>query len=101
MLVLQIYTADAYIKKDEGSLSNVMIKKYLKGRGRYGATPHAKVALFSVVLQERSRPFDFRLADPLEPIKARLRARQVPFTKTATELYQQSRIRRPVKALFC
>lgn len=94
------FIADAYVLNTSNGLSKRFVKKYLKGRGRYGSTPHAKVAKLQIILQERDKPFQARSADPLEWIRARLRERKRDFVPTADEIYTQSRIKRPVKVVY-
>jgi hypothetical protein len=73
----------------------------LRGRGRYGATPHPKTAKLEITFQERERGFSIRDADPLEWIRSRLRDRKRDITPTATEIYATKREKRPIKEIFC
>jgi hypothetical protein len=94
------YIADAYVLNTSNGLAKKFVKKYLKGRGRYGSTPHAKVAKLQIILQERDKPFQARSADPLEWIRARLRERKRSHVQTADEIYTLARIKRPVKVVY-
>ncbi|KAJ3189220.1 hypothetical protein HDU85_002845 [Gaertneriomyces sp. JEL0708] len=94
------YVADAYVK-DSAILQMQMVKMYLRGRGRYGATPHPKSALLEITLQEREKPFAVRENDPLEWVREKLRDKQRQFTKSAEEVYAQTRSKRPVKEVYC
>lgn len=78
-----------------------MVKRYLRGRGRYGATPHPITTLLEITLQERDKPFAMRTKDPLEWVRDRLRERQKPFVKSAEELYIETRKKRPIKEVYC
>ncbi|KAK5665212.1 hypothetical protein QVD99_008057 [Batrachochytrium dendrobatidis] len=90
-----------YIGKDgEVILSKEIKQKFLRGRGRYGATPHIKTALLKIVLQEREKPFDVRHNDPLEWIRCRLRKVHKEFTPSAEELYTKIRKECPVKPIY-
>ncbi|KAJ3412785.1 hypothetical protein HDV05_000252 [Chytridiales sp. JEL 0842] len=91
------YIADGYVKKNAAVLSKPLQKRYIRGRGRYGATPHPKTCLLELTLQERNKPFDRKLADPLEWIRARLRDRLRPFTKSPDEVYEAVKTKRPPK----
>ncbi|KAJ3005143.1 hypothetical protein HKX48_000846, partial [Thoreauomyces humboldtii] len=94
------YIADAYVKKNAAILQSHLVKRYLRGRGRYGATPHPVSTLLELTLQERDAPFPVRENDPLEWVRDRLRQRQKPFVKTAEEIYTEKRERRKVKEIF-
>ena len=68
MLVMSFFyfvIAHMYVLNNAAVLSNGWSKRYLRGRGRYGATPHPKTALLQFILQEREKPFTKRVADPL------------------------------------
>jgi ribosomal protein L22 len=94
------YIADAYVKNTSTGISQQFIKKFLRGRGRYGATPHAKISRLEFILQEREKPFAVRVNDPLEWVRVRLRERRKEFTKTAEEIYQEYRERKPIKPIY-
>lgn len=70
------YIADAYSRKD-ALLSNGL-KKYIKGRGRYGSTPQFVSTTVRLVLQERTKGFARRMQDPLEPLREKIRSRSAP-----------------------
>ena len=82
-------------------LSTNMQKRYIKGRGRYGATPHVNASLVKLILQERDKPFLMRESDPLEWVRERLRQRQEPWVKNVDEVYEKARANRPIKAVHC
>nr|KAJ3418158.1 hypothetical protein HK105_000272 [Polyrhizophydium stewartii] len=94
------YVAEAITRKNKAIVSEQLMKKYLRGRGRYGATPHIKSALIEVVLQERGKPFAVRLNDPLEWIRVRLRQRYAGIVPDAETVYEKMRTKRPVKPVF-
>jgi hypothetical protein len=94
------YIADAYVKDSKTGVSTRFIKKYLRGRGRYGATPHPKFARLEFVLQQREKGFAVRENDPLEWVRTRLRERRSEFTKNAEEVYQEYRVKRPIKPIY-
>ncbi|KAJ3059968.1 hypothetical protein HK102_009734, partial [Quaeritorhiza haematococci] len=94
------YIADVYVHKS-AILPRLLVKKYLRGRGRYGATPHPKTCLLHVTLQERTKPFVKRERDPLEWIRERLREAQRPHCKAPDQVYEELRIKRPIKAVYC
>ncbi|KAJ3097002.1 hypothetical protein HDU97_005338 [Phlyctochytrium planicorne] len=71
------FVADAFVKKNGAILCQEMKARYLRGRGRFGATPHAKTALLEFVLQEREKGFRRKESDPLEWIRRRLRSLQL------------------------
>ncbi|KAI8892520.1 hypothetical protein BC833DRAFT_611438 [Globomyces pollinis-pini] len=95
------YIAEAYVKGHAPGLSKTFQKKYLFGRGRYGATPHPKIATIEFILQERQVPFAIRKSDPLEWVRSRLRERKKDFVLTADQIYQKKRLERPVKTVYC
>ncbi|KAJ3203970.1 hypothetical protein HDU67_009847 [Dinochytrium kinnereticum] len=95
------YIADAFVQKNGAVLSQELQKRYLRGRGRYGATPHAKTALVELTLQERERPFPKREGDPLEWIRRRLRLRLGEVVEGPEEVYEGVRRRRVVKTVHC
>ncbi|KND01241.1 uncharacterized protein SPPG_04332 [Spizellomyces punctatus DAOM BR117] len=95
------FVADAYVKENAAILQSQLVKRYLRGRGRYGATPHPVTALLEITLQEREKPFSIRDSDPLEWLRERLRDRQRPFVKSAEEVYNDVRSKRPIKQVFC
>ncbi|EGF83636.1 hypothetical protein BATDEDRAFT_86037 [Batrachochytrium dendrobatidis JAM81] len=92
--------ADITARDGEVILSKEIKQKFLRGRGRYGATPHIKTALLKIVLQEREKPFDVRHNDPLEWIRCRLRKVHKEFTPSAEELYTKIRKECPVKPIY-
>ena len=57
------FLADVYVKQGANLSSRMMT--YIKGRGRYGPTPHPKLATLELILQERNEPFSIRVNDPL------------------------------------
>jgi hypothetical protein len=93
------FIADAYVKNGTG-LSKRFVKKYLKGRGRYGSTPHPKTAKIQIIFQQREKEFQKRLEDPLEWIRKRLRDRKRSTTKTANQIYIEKRQSRPLKVIY-
>ncbi|KAJ3367661.1 hypothetical protein HDU91_001228 [Kappamyces sp. JEL0680] len=95
--------ADAYIKESSHGLSQKFIKKYVRGRGRYGATPHPKAARLEIVLQERANGVGFKKRtddDPLEWVRVRLRERRKSFVANAEGTYTDKRNLRPIKSVF-
>ncbi len=74
----------------------------MRGRGRYGATPHPKTARLEIVLQERQNGgFKKRTEeDPLEWIRMRLRNRKKDHVSTAEEIYREKRLVRPIKPIY-
>lgn len=92
--------ADAYIKETKSGLSDRFVKKYLKGRGRYGATSLAKTAKLEMIFQERETGFKSRESDPLEWVRNRLRERRKEYVKSAEELYEAKRTTRPIKPVY-
>eukprot|EP00842_Homolaphlyctis_polyrhiza_P000022 jgi/Hompol1/101/HPOL_004067-RA len=95
------YVAEAFVRQNKAIVSEQLMQKYLRGRGRYGSTPHIKSALLEVVLQERNRPFDIRLNDPLEWIRVRLRKRYEGVVDDAETVYLKRRQERPIKPIYC
>ncbi|KAJ1567086.1 hypothetical protein HK096_011022 [Nowakowskiella sp. JEL0078] len=93
------YIADVYAFR-EAIASKVFIKAYVRGRGRYGSTPHPITSMLSFILQEREEPFKKRVNDPLEWIRDRLRQRQTEFEKSADEIYIEKRQKRPIKVIY-
>ncbi len=87
--------------KNKGVYSENLLKKYIKGRGVYGGTPHPLTTLVKTVVQERNVPFAFRQNDPLEWIRDRLRQSQVNYCSTPQSIYQQLKKSRSVKPLYC
>ncbi|KAJ3096722.1 hypothetical protein HK100_005505, partial [Physocladia obscura] len=71
----RVFVADVFVRKDAAILSAQFTKRFLRGRGRYGAVQHPKTALLELVLQLRDRPFDKIQNDPLEWLRKRLRDR--------------------------
>lgn len=99
--ISQANPADAYIKNSSHGLSQKFVKKYLRGRGRYGATPHPKTARLEVILQEREKRFVMREQDPLEWVRVRLRDVKKEGTQTASQICEEMKMKRLVKAVFC
>ena len=91
--------ADAYVSADGAILSQRLKKLYIRGRGRYGAIPHPKTALLSLLLQEREKPFESRVNDELEYLRERLRDAQKEWVPTPEEIYAQKRAARPFKEI--
>jgi hypothetical protein len=87
------------VKENGAVLSKSLQKRYIRGRGRYGSTPHAKTCLLELTLQERDKPFDRKLQDPLEWIRARLRDRMRPWTKSPEEIYETIKSKRSTKVI--
>lgn len=80
--------AEAYIMNSAHGLSQRFMAKYLRGRGRYGATPDPKTARLKLILQERPA-VGFALrekSDPLEWLRIRLRNAKKPMAKTAQQI---------------
>jgi pyruvate/oxaloacetate carboxyltransferase len=77
-----------------------LTKRYLRGRGRYGATPHPKVATLDLILQEREKPFAVKENDPLEWVRAKLRDHKQEFVKNADQIYAEKRAKRPIKPVY-
>lgn len=63
----------------------------IRGRGRYGATPHPKHVLLQFVFQQRSKPFVFRdeALNPVESVRRVLREKQRPFATPLEELVNE------------
>lgn len=81
------YIAEAYVKESAHGLSQRFQSKYLRGRGRYGATPHPKTARLEIILQERTKGFTCKeQADPLEWLRVRLRNKKKDLIKTAENI---------------
>ncbi|KAI9363995.1 hypothetical protein DFJ73DRAFT_810558 [Zopfochytrium polystomum] len=85
------YVADCFVERNGAVLSQEFVRRFIRGRGRYGATPHPVSSLVEVTLQERERPFDRRLADPLEWIRNRLRSRVRDQTPSPEEVYRKTK----------
>ncbi|KAI9204882.1 uncharacterized protein BJ171DRAFT_503945 [Polychytrium aggregatum] len=94
------YIAEAYVKP-EAVLSEKLTKNFIRGRGRYGSTPHIVSSILQLTLQEREKPFKKRLDDPLEFIRERLRERQQAYIVDAEQVYQTVRAKRPIKPVYC
>jgi hypothetical protein len=94
------YIADAYVKESKTGISEQFTKKYLRGRGRYGATPHPKFARLELIFQQREQGFAARENDPLEWVRVRMRQRKKNSTKTALELYEEKRQKRIIKPIY-
>ncbi|KAI8928801.1 hypothetical protein BC831DRAFT_446628 [Entophlyctis helioformis] len=94
------YIAEAFARENKAILSKELVRKYLRGRGRYGATPHIKSALLEVTLQERDKPFAVRENDPLEWVRVRMRNRLAGYIPDAESVYTKKRTARPVKPVY-
>ena len=66
------FVAHGYVSCKQQGLQPRFIKM-VKGRGRYGSTPHAKFSRLEWIFQERQDGFEKRLRDPLEKIRQKLR----------------------------
>ncbi|KAI8821240.1 hypothetical protein BJ741DRAFT_715630 [Chytriomyces cf. hyalinus JEL632] len=100
------YVADAFIKPNGAVLSTQFRKRFLKGRGRYGSTQHAITAMLELTLQEREKPFARKVADPLEWVRARLRARVGDMKKgdaslKVQDVFERVSSKKVVKEVFC
>jgi hypothetical protein len=95
------YIAHSRINKSTDGFSKTMLNEYIKGRGRYGATPHPITTTLNIVIQERDKPFEFRVNDPLEWLRVRLRQTQTPHCPNALQVYDKLRTSRPLKAVYC
>ncbi|KAJ3407888.1 hypothetical protein HDU80_007518 [Chytriomyces hyalinus] len=100
------YVADAFIKPNGAILSTQFRKRFLKGRGRYGSTQHAITAMLELTLQEREKPFARKVADPLEWVRARLRARVGDMKKgdaslKVQDVFERVSSKKVVKEVFC
>ncbi|TPX47425.1 hypothetical protein SeLEV6574_g02691 [Synchytrium endobioticum] len=93
------YVAHVVLSSSGAWLGAAHAETYVKGRGRYGATPHPLITNMEVVYQQRAAPFASRVADASEWIRERLR-RQVK-GPSAEELYVAMRDKRPVKSVYC
>lgn len=92
-------TADACVTANKAIISERLKKLYIRGRGRYGAIPHPKTALLSLLLQEREKPFESREKDELEYLRERLRNAQKDWVPSPDEIYAQKRAARPLKEI--
>ena len=84
------YVADAHAEP-RAPLSQVLEKKYLRGRGRYGSSPHPKVNTVHLVLQEREKPLIQSVHQPWLDRKS-IQLEQV---------YEIKRSQRPIKPIHC
>jgi hypothetical protein len=91
------YVADAHADNKNAVFSKQLLKKYIRGRGRYGAIPHAKTGSLEFILQERTKGFEAREKDEMEWIRQKLRSKHVVDVEA---VYQQKRQNRPIKAIF-
>jgi hypothetical protein len=87
--------------KNKGVYSENLLKKYIRGRGVYGGTPHPLYTLIKTVVQERDSPFAFRQNDPLEWIRHRLRQSQVRYSRTPQFVWKKMSMARRAKPLYC
>lgn len=94
------YIADVYANPKGALFSKNLIRKYVRGRGRYGATPTPLSTNLEIMLQEREVPFSLKQNDPLEPIKDKLREKQRQWVKSVHEIYSDFRIKRPIKKIY-
>lgn len=85
------------------------MEKYLRGRARYGSSPHFKSTLLRFTLQQRDKPFPKRMADPLEWVRERMRSKLMERDvekgsagdeSLAVKVYKEMRETRPVKTVF-
>ena len=76
------------------------MKSYIRGRGRYGATPHPRSALITLLIQERDKPFASKVQDPMEKLKQELRLKQIPWVRDPESLYEYKRSQRPLKQIY-
>ena len=93
------YIADVYANP-KGSIFSKTMKKYIKGRGRYGSTPTPISTSLEIILQERKTPFKAFENDPLERLKDKLREKQRPWVKSVHEIYKEKRSIRPIKQIY-
>jgi hypothetical protein len=95
------WKADAFIHENDAILSEKLVKQYFRGRGRYGAIPHGKSALLTLVLQQRDKPFQKKAQDPLEPLKDILRDKKKDWVPhDPIQIVEQAKSRRPSKPLY-
>lgn len=94
------YIADLYANPKGCIFSQNFKRKYIRGRGRYGATPTPISTSLEIMLQERQEPFARKENDPLEPIKNKLREKQRPWVKSIDEIYKDFRCKRPIKIIY-
>ena len=92
-------SADAFAQEQGAIVSQNLMKQYLRGRGRYGATPTPITTLLHLILQERDVPFKARAEDPLEWIREKLRERQRPWVQTPQQVYESARKSCPLKVV--
>ncbi|KAI8617484.1 hypothetical protein BC830DRAFT_1113196 [Chytriomyces sp. MP71] len=97
----QTYVADAFIKADGAVLSSQFKRRFLRGRGRYGATQHPITGMLEITLQERDRPFKRRAADPLEWIRTRFRSRVAGGSRKVMDVYEKAASKKVVKDVYC
>lgn len=90
------YIAEAFVKNSSHGLSKLFVKKYLKGRGRYGSTPHPKTALLEFTFQQRKKQFKSKLDDPLGNYFINIRMDQDKVERESQGTYPDSRT-----ALYC
>jgi hypothetical protein len=96
------YIAEAYVHASSHGLSRRFVEKYLRGRGRYGATPHVKTARLEILIQQRENGgFKKRESgDPLEWLRIRLRERKKGVVVGAEDLWTERRKSRPAKQVY-
>ncbi|KAI8831561.1 hypothetical protein BC829DRAFT_409507, partial [Chytridium lagenaria] len=78
------YIADAFVEKNGAILSQELRKRYLRGRGRYGATRTQRRHLW------RWRRLRKRLGERMEGLP-----------KSAEEVYESVKAKRPTKVVHC
>jgi hypothetical protein len=88
-----------YVKNSSHGLSQRFTDKYLRGRGRYGATANPKTARLELILQQRETGFSSReIDDPLEWLRVRLRNKKAHCAKSASEIAKSISV--PRKIIF-
>ncbi|RKO99058.1 hypothetical protein CXG81DRAFT_20815 [Caulochytrium protostelioides] len=95
------YIAD--VEATANDLSGVypaFAKAYIRGRGRYGATPHPKSTHLTFVFQQREKPFESRETDVLEWARSQLRQAKRDHAPTPQQLYAVEQAQRIVKPVF-
>ncbi len=92
--------AHASAEKEAAAYAKILLKEYIKGRGRYGSTPHPLTTTVHFVFQERDKLLESRARDPLEWLRSKLRNTQAQYTKNAESVYEEMRSKRPVKQVY-
>ncbi|KAI8812278.1 hypothetical protein BJ742DRAFT_768357 [Cladochytrium replicatum] len=100
LVLSKTYIADVYTESG-AVISRYFQRRFIRGRGRYGATPQYVSATLAFTLQERDRPFRVRTSDPLEWIREKLRERQREWTPTVDEIYAEERSVKKIKPIYC